>query len=98
MSIQRCSESIRKYILEIRKALGDRPDNPEFIETLPKRGYRFVASVQDASAPEPPIVPTPHGTEEQAMEENVALATAPSEEEGSSAKAVSINKGSNNFE
>ncbi len=79
-------EVLRKYILEIRKVLGDRPGNPEFIETLPKRGYRFVASVQDASAPEPPIVPTPHWTEEQAMEEKVALATAPSKEEGSSAK------------
>src|SRR5260370_11335453 len=72
--------------METGKGLGDRPENPEFIETLPKRGYRFVASVQDASAPETPIVPTPHGTEEQAMEEKVALATAPSEEEGSSAK------------
>ena len=38
-------EVLRKYILEIRKTLGDRPDKPEFIETLPKRGYRFVAPV-----------------------------------------------------
>ena len=30
-------EGIRKYILEIRKVLGDRPDHPTFIETLPKR-------------------------------------------------------------
>jgi DNA-binding winged helix-turn-helix (wHTH) protein len=30
-------EVLRKYILEIRKALGDRPGNPEFIETVPKR-------------------------------------------------------------
>ena len=30
-------EVLRKYILEIRKALGDRAENPEFIETLPKR-------------------------------------------------------------
>src|ERR1700731_2608217 len=42
-------EVLRKYILEIRKALGDRPDNPEFIETLPKRGYRFLAPVIDES-------------------------------------------------
>src|SRR6201985_2991094 len=42
-------EVLRKYILEIRKALGDRPDNPEFIETVPKRGYRFVAPVTDES-------------------------------------------------
>jgi len=31
-------EVLRKYILEIRRTLGDRPDSPEFIETMPKRG------------------------------------------------------------
>jgi DNA-binding winged helix-turn-helix (wHTH) protein len=40
-------EVLRKYILEIRRALGDKAGNPEFIETLPKRGYRFVAPVID---------------------------------------------------
>jgi TolB-like protein/DNA-binding winged helix-turn-helix (wHTH) protein/Flp pilus assembly protein TadD len=56
-------EVLRKYILEIRRALGDRPDNPEFIETLPKRGYRFVAPVIDESTAEVPDVPTSHATE-----------------------------------
>src|SRR5262249_55819697 len=45
-------EVLRKYILEIRKTLGDRPDTPEFIETLPKRGYRFIAPVTDGSVAE----------------------------------------------
>src|SRR5580700_4327301 len=49
-------EVLRKYIQEIRKALGDRPDNPQFIETLPKRGYRFVAPVIDESAAEPDLL------------------------------------------
>jgi eukaryotic-like serine/threonine-protein kinase len=38
-------EVLRKYILEIRKALGDKPDAPQFVETVPKRGYRFIAEV-----------------------------------------------------
>jgi DNA-binding winged helix-turn-helix (wHTH) protein/tetratricopeptide (TPR) repeat protein len=38
-------EILRKYILDIRKALGDPPKNPLFIETLPRRGYQFIASV-----------------------------------------------------
>src|SRR5580692_4290919 len=46
-------ELIRKYILDIRKILGDRPDKPEFIETVTKRGYRFIAKVVDDSAAEP---------------------------------------------
>src|SRR5258708_4047676 len=41
---------VRKYILEIRRALGDRLDALMFIETLPKRGYQFVAPVIDESA------------------------------------------------
>ena len=42
-------EVIKKYILGIRKALGDRSDKPVFIETFPKRGYQFVAPVSDES-------------------------------------------------
>lgn len=44
-------EVLRKYVLEIRRALGDRPDKPAFIETRPKRGYQFVARVIDESLP-----------------------------------------------
>ncbi|HVT94436.1 MAG TPA: AAA family ATPase [Bryobacteraceae bacterium] len=40
-------EGIRKYILEIRKVLGDQSGRPVFIETFPKRGYRFVAPAAD---------------------------------------------------
>ena len=37
---------------KLRSALGDSAENPRFIETLPKRGYRFIAdvSVVDANA------------------------------------------------
>jgi TolB-like protein/Flp pilus assembly protein TadD len=45
-------EILRKYIQDIRKVLGDRPDEPMFIETVTKRGYRFVAPVVDGEAPE----------------------------------------------
>ncbi len=50
-------EVLRKYILEIRKALGDRPENPEFIETITKRGYRFVAIVTEDDPVAAPISP-----------------------------------------
>ena len=40
-------EILRKYILELRKALGDDPKAPRFIETLPKRGYRFLADLKE---------------------------------------------------
>src|SRR5262249_61745739 len=38
-------EVVKKYILGIRKVLGDRHDKPVFIETFPRRGYQFVAEV-----------------------------------------------------
>jgi DNA-binding winged helix-turn-helix (wHTH) protein/tetratricopeptide (TPR) repeat protein len=40
-------EVVKKYILGIRKVLGDRHERPIFIETLPRRGYQFVAEVVD---------------------------------------------------
>src|SRR5215467_3242156 len=40
-------ELIKKYILGIRKVLGNKHDNPVYIETLPKRGYQFIAPVTD---------------------------------------------------
>src|SRR5262245_23460640 len=40
-------EVVKKYVLGIRKVLGDRRDQPQFIRTFPKRGYQFVALVSD---------------------------------------------------
>jgi DNA-binding winged helix-turn-helix (wHTH) protein len=49
-------EILRKYILELRKVLGDDPRSPRYIETLPKRGYRFVAPLEEA-----PLMSAPAG-------------------------------------
>ena len=37
-------------IKKLRQALGDSAENPRFIETLARRGYRFIAPVTDAGA------------------------------------------------
>jgi TolB-like protein/DNA-binding winged helix-turn-helix (wHTH) protein len=39
-------------IRQIRTVLGDDPEQPHFIETIPKRGYRFIAPVSDHPTPE----------------------------------------------
>jgi predicted ATPase/DNA-binding winged helix-turn-helix (wHTH) protein len=44
-------EVLRRYVLEIRRALGDRVESPRFIRTFPKRGYQFVAPVTDDGLP-----------------------------------------------
>jgi TolB-like protein/DNA-binding winged helix-turn-helix (wHTH) protein/Tfp pilus assembly protein PilF len=79
-------EVLRKYILEIRKALGDRADKPEFIETVPKRGYQFIAAVTDESTAECPDALTSHPTEERGTKKNDGSAIAPSGRELSSGK------------
>jgi DNA-binding winged helix-turn-helix (wHTH) protein len=43
-------EVLKSQILDVRAALGDRPKNPTFIETVPRRGYRFIAPVYEVDA------------------------------------------------
>src|SRR5437868_3675893 len=45
-------QAVNVAVAKLRSALGDSADNPRFIETLSKRGYRFIAdvSVVDADA------------------------------------------------
>src|SRR5579862_3668577 len=38
-------QAVNIAIAKLRSALGDSAENPRFIETLPKRGYRFIAEV-----------------------------------------------------
>src|SRR5262245_55916118 len=40
--------NLSSNIAHIRKALGDGENEQKFIETVPKRGYRFVAGVREA--------------------------------------------------
>ena len=81
-------EVFRKYILDIRKILGDRPDKPEFIETVTKRGYRFIAPVIDETAAEPRDWPTPQETEGKITEEKAGPDTARSELKSASGKRM----------
>src|SRR5438270_6827464 len=37
-------------VKKLRQALSDSAENPRFIETLARRGYRFVAQVEDIAA------------------------------------------------
>ncbi len=40
-------EVLKSQILDIRRCLGDHPRDPQFIETLPRRGYRFIGSLAE---------------------------------------------------
>src|SRR6202795_2236325 len=53
-------QALNIAIGKLRSALGDAAENPRFIETLPKRGYRFIADVSVVDADAGPIKQPEH--------------------------------------
>ena len=56
------SASVYQAVSQLRKVLGDADPSPTYIATVPRKGYRLIASVQRARAPAPtlevPVMPT----------------------------------------
>jgi len=54
-------QAVNVAIAKLRTALGDSAENPRYIETLPRRGYRFIAEVAivDAAKPAPQLEDKP---------------------------------------
>jgi len=46
---------VHTLVRKVRHVLGDCPDAPRFIETVPGRGYRFIAPVVDLAVPAPRV-------------------------------------------
>jgi DNA-binding winged helix-turn-helix (wHTH) protein len=46
-------QGVNFAIKQVREALGDRPESSVYIQTVPRRGYRFVAPVTSADHQEP---------------------------------------------
>ena len=64
--------SLNTAVMRLRETLGDSSENPRYIETLPRRGYRFIAHVdQTASSlpeenPSAPLTNSPASSAETA--------------------------------
>jgi TolB-like protein/DNA-binding winged helix-turn-helix (wHTH) protein len=54
--------SLHNAIARLREALGENANNPRFIETLPRRGYRFIGSL-DSSVIAQTVEPIAHPVE-----------------------------------
>jgi DNA-binding winged helix-turn-helix (wHTH) protein len=50
-------QGVNFAIKQVREALGDRAESPLYIQTVPKRGYRFVAPVGAAGDHQEPVLP-----------------------------------------
>jgi DNA-binding winged helix-turn-helix (wHTH) protein len=55
-------QGLNNAVAKIRTALGDSADSPRFVETLERRGYRFIAAVEWTSTDphEQPAAPMVH--------------------------------------
>src|ERR1700686_4536925 len=51
--------SLNTAIKKLRQALGDDKKEPQFVETLPKRGYRFIGKLEHTAPPSPAKPPAP---------------------------------------
>lgn len=60
----------------LREALGDSADSPRFVETLPRRGYRFIAPLQGVGESVPEPAPTIGATIHLGIFWKVTLAAA----------------------
>ena len=80
---------LNQCIKQIRTALNDNSDAPLYIETLPRRGYRFVAPVVSKTIPAPGLVTESKSGIQSALPAILTVATAPESGAGTSAAAVS---------
>ena len=71
-------------VKKLRGALADDPENPRFIETIPRRGYRFVAEVEFHNGHRPASLPAhnPDKAEPAAQEERAVQVSPSSAEPG----------------
>ena len=54
--------NLARHIFNLRQVLGDSPDGRKYIETIPRRGYRFVAAVREDGEPATPHPPVPQAS------------------------------------
>ena len=68
-------DSLTQCIWSLRRALGDDASQHQFVATLPRQGYRFVAPVRIVPAAGETVEPTPPRLAPQEVEAPVALPT-----------------------
>ena len=54
-------DGLNHAIRRLREALADSPENPRFIQTIPRRGYRFIYPLVGGAALAPHVEPQPAG-------------------------------------
>jgi cholera toxin transcriptional activator len=75
--------SLNTAVNKLREALNDSADNPRFIQTIPRRGYRFIASVEavdgDPGLAKPEESPIPTAASSGEIESGAGMLSDPRE-------------------
>ena len=74
--------SLGVAIRKVRDSLNDDADVPRYVETVPRRGYRFVAPVtieESVASPDPSPTPDPAATESSISSPSGSIAPVPSD-------------------
>src|SRR5215813_2477081 len=76
--------SLNTALMKLRAVLNDDPENPRFVETVPKKGYRFIAPVhfQEPSAIAPEVereTPVSVTTELSLEDTDIRISALPAE-------------------
>jgi DNA-binding winged helix-turn-helix (wHTH) protein len=77
-------QGLNAIINRLREALGDSADSPKFVETLPRRGYRFIGALDPAGGPagaaaparSPPLAEAVHDSHIVPLSRGIRLAAA----------------------
>jgi Tol biopolymer transport system component/DNA-binding winged helix-turn-helix (wHTH) protein len=48
--------TLTRMVKEVRRVIGDDADEPSYIETIPRRGYRFIAEVKKTTSQKPAAI------------------------------------------
>lgn len=72
-------DSLNSSVKKLRETLGDDPGKPLYIETIPRRGYRFIAPVQVETPAPPPAVHEDSAAQPEATRPSAAEVGKPTE-------------------
>lgn len=77
-------------IKQVREALGDRAESSVYIQTVPRRGYRFVAPVACGDRQEPVVQATADPELLRALWENIVDLRLSEERRGKQLKLITV--------
>jgi TolB-like protein/DNA-binding winged helix-turn-helix (wHTH) protein/Tfp pilus assembly protein PilF len=75
---------LNNAVMRLREVLGDSSENPRFVETIPRRGYRFIAPVVG------PAFPVPTSTDSELESGLVPIQATPQLVQRAASEAISL--------